>query len=76
MAAAASERLHAEFVQPLAKLLGAETPPCARRSSPPTLIGLAVMRHSLHLPPFDAAARRKAVARAGDAIQTCVNGNP
>jgi AcrR family transcriptional regulator len=70
-----SARFHAEFVEPLARLLHGRDADLRAALIASYLIGLATMKHALGSPLLGAAAQRKAVATVGAAIQACVNGN-
>jgi AcrR family transcriptional regulator len=70
-----SERFHADFVLPLARLLRGRDAELRAALIASHLIGLATMKHALSSPLLTAdAARRKAIASVGEAIQACVNG--
>ncbi|MFL6681175.1 MAG: TetR family transcriptional regulator [Burkholderiaceae bacterium] len=70
-----SERFHADFVLPLARLLRGRDAELRAALIASHLIGLATMRHALASPLLAAdAARRKTIASVGEAIQGCVNG--
>jgi len=70
-----SARFHAEFVEPLARLLHGRDADLRAALIASYLIGLATMKHALGSPLLGAAAQRKAVATVGAAIQACVNGH-
>jgi AcrR family transcriptional regulator len=70
-----SERFHADFVLPLARLLRGRDAELRAALIASHLIGLATMRHALGSPLLAVdAARRKTIASVGAAIQGCVNG--
>jgi len=70
-----SERFHADFVLPLARLLRGRDAELRAALIASHLIGLATMKHALASPLLAAdAARRKTIASVGEAIQGCVNG--
>lgn len=72
-AALVSARFHAEFVTPLARLLRGRDTELRAAMIASYVIGLATMKHALGSPALTGAARRKAVARVGAAIQSCVD---
>jgi len=70
-----SDRFHADFVLPLARLLRGRDAELRAALIASHLIGLATMRHALASPLLVAdAARRKTIASVGAAIQDCVEG--
>jgi AcrR family transcriptional regulator len=69
-----SARFHADFVEPLARLLRGRDAELRAALIASYLIGLATMKHALGSPLLGAAAQRKAVAVVGAAIQACVDG--
>ena len=69
-----SERFHADFVLPLARLLRGRDAELRAALIASYLIGLATMKHALGSPLLGDAARRKTVATIGAAIQACVDG--
>ena len=69
-----SERFHADFVLPLARLLRGRDSELRAALIASHLIGLATMKHALVSPLLGAAARRRSVATVGAAIQACVDG--
>ena len=69
-----SERFHADFVLPLARLLRGRDAELRAALIASHLIGLATMKHALASPLLGAASQRKAVAMVGAAIQACVDG--
>jgi AcrR family transcriptional regulator len=75
VAALVSERFHAEFVQPLARLLPGRDAALRAGLIASYVIGLATMRHGLDSPLFAGAGRKKAVRIAAAAIQACVDGD-
>lgn len=70
-AAMASERFHAEFVQPLARKLGGRDADLRATLIGSYVLGLATMRHLLRAPALSPASRRKVTALTGQAIQAC-----
>jgi AcrR family transcriptional regulator len=69
-----SERFHADFVLPLARLLRGRDAELRAALIASYLIGLATMKHALGSPLLGAATQRKAVATVSAAIQACVDG--
>jgi len=70
-----SERFHADFVLPLARLLRGRDAELRAALIAAHLVGLATMRHALASPLLlSDAARRKTIASVGEAIQDCVDG--
>jgi len=70
-----SDRFHADFVLPLARLLRGRDAELRAALIASHLLGLATMRHALASPLLLAdAARRKTIASVGAAIQDCVDG--
>jgi len=69
-----SERFHADFVLPLARLLRGRDAELRAALIASHLIGLATMKHALGSPLLGDSARRKTVATIGAAIQACVDG--
>ena len=65
---------HAEFVQPLGKLLRGRDAELRAALIASYVIGLATMKHGLGSPALGPGAQRRAVALAGAAIQACVTG--
>ena len=65
---------HAEFVQPLGKLLRGRDAEVRAALIASYVIGLATMKHGLGSPALGPGAQRRAVALAGAAIQACVTG--
>lgn len=72
IAAVVSERFHAEFVLPLAKLLRGRDAELRAALIASYVIGLATMRHGLDSPALSGAATRKAANIVAAAIQACV----
>ena len=72
VAATVSERFHAEFVRPLAKLLGGRDSELRAALIASYVLGLAAMLHGLESPSLSGPARRKAAAIVAKAIQSCV----
>lgn len=72
VAAMVSERFHAEFVRPLAKLLGGRDSELRAALIASYVLGLATMRHGLESPSLAGPARRKAATIVAEAIQSCV----
>ena len=69
-----SERFHADFVLPLARLLRGRDAELRAALIASYLIGLATMKHALSSPLLGSATQRLAVATVSVAIQACVNG--
>jgi hypothetical protein len=69
-----SARFHAEFVQPLAKLLRGRDAELRAGLIASYVIGLATMKHALGSPALGPAAQRRTIALVGAAIQACVTG--
>ena len=69
-----SDRFHAEFVLPLARLLRGRDAELRAALIASYLIGLATMKHALRSPLLGAQTQRKAVATVSAAIQDCVDG--
>jgi AcrR family transcriptional regulator len=67
-----SERFHAEFIAPLAKLLRGRDADLRAATIASYVVGLATMKHALGSPAFTPSAQRKVVATVGAAIQSCV----
>lgn len=72
VAAIVSERFHAEFIKPLAKLLRGRDAEMRAALIASYVIGLATMRHGLDSPALMGSARTRAAALAAAAIQACV----
>jgi hypothetical protein len=68
-----SERFHAEFVTPLARMLRGRDAGVRAAAVASYVIGLATMKHVLRSPALTTAATRKIVASVGAAIQACVD---
>jgi AcrR family transcriptional regulator len=68
-----SERFHAEFVMPLAKLLRGRDPEARAALIASYVIGLATMRHGLESPMLAGHGRSKAALLAAAAIQACID---
>ena len=69
-----SDRFHADFVLPLARLLRGRDAELRAALIASYLIGLATMKHALASPLLADAARRKTIATVSEAIQGCVDG--
>jgi len=69
-----SDRFHADFVLPLARLLRGRDAELRAALIASYLIGLATMKHALASPLLADGARRKTIATVSEAIQDCVNG--
>lgn len=72
IAAVVSERFHAEFVGPLARLLRGRDSDMRAALIAAYVIGLATMHHGLGSPALAGSAQRKAAVIAAAAIQACV----
>lgn len=73
-AAMVSERFHAEFVSPLAKLLRGRDTELRAALVASYIIGLATMRHALSSPMLASVTQRKVVALVGADIQAHITG--
>jgi AcrR family transcriptional regulator len=73
IAAIVSERFHAEFVKPLAKLLPGRDAEMRAALIASYVVGLATMRHGLSSPMLSGSAQRKAAVLFAAAIQACVD---
>jgi AcrR family transcriptional regulator len=73
-AALVSARFHAEFVQPLGKLLRGRDAELRAALIASYVIGLATMKHALGSPVLGPGAQRRTAALVGVAIQACVAG--
>jgi AcrR family transcriptional regulator len=69
-----SARFHAEFVQPLGKLLRGRDAELRAALIASYVIGLATMKHALGAPALGSGAQRRTAALVGAAIQACVAG--
>ncbi len=72
IAAMVAERFHAEFVRPLAKLIGGRDAELRATLIASYVIGLATMRHGFGSAVLGGPARKKAAATVAEAIQACV----
>ena len=72
IAALVSERFHAEFVTPLAKLLRGRDTEVRAALIASQVIGLATLRHGLGSPVLSGAGRKKAATLVASAIQAYV----
>ncbi|APW40137.1 hypothetical protein RD110_25445 [Rhodoferax koreense] len=73
IAAMVAERFHAEFVRPLARLIGGRDAELRATLIASHVIGLATMRHGLGSAVLSGPARKKAATRVAAAIQACVH---
>lgn len=71
IAAMVAERFQAEFVRPLAKLIGGRDAELRATLMASYMIGLATMRHGMGSAVLAGPARKKAAASAAAAIQAC-----
>jgi len=69
-----SARFHEEFVRPLAKSLRGRDADQRAALVASYVIGLATMKHALGSPLLSGPAMQRVMARAGAAIQACVDG--
>lgn len=69
-----SERFHADFVVPLAKVMGGRNAKMRATLIASYVLGLATMRHALHAPCLKGHEQLKAANMAGSALQNLIDG--